>query len=324
MASLFGELSRYRVGVAKTSTEDFFTQGLAWLLDRNRSLAASLFSELCDLQVDPDTLSIRSQRTYRANRIDLEITDRNHFIIVENKIDASLSRYVVQSQGDAAESCEIDQVRKYQDLALQQCGSTRHPFVLLISRTPIACDAPPPFRAVLWSEVYERLIRLRSLCEAPWQPLLTEFLGFMKELRMAFDGLTIDDAEVARRIDGVYAATHDLLRQGIARAGLSIKYKTDWQVYAGYYLQDLAALWVGIAYWGESFGRVVLGVHDVPASKRPDYQKAELVYDEATAMMCNILPFSSYQHLPGSAQVTAVSTFFADTMLKLRQGTKEA
>jgi hypothetical protein len=315
--NLFGYLSRYRVGAHKTPIEDFFTQAFAWILDRNRKLAVALLKDLTGLEFDRAAVIQTQQGRGKDCRIDLEVSDDRHLLFIENKILAEVSVY---QEGDETqeEDAPRNQIAKYQRLASQLCGANRKPFVLLISRIPDTCDASPPFKAALWSDVFDLLTEHHDLCEDQWRPLLDEFLGFMKEMRMTFEGLKPEDADIARRIDGVYSTAHQLLRQSLERSGAVIKYKTDWNVYAACYIQSPTSFWAGICYWGGQFGRIVFGRHDLTEKKkRKPFEEAGLTWDEATGMCGGILEFSEYGDMKPTQQVAKVSAFMNDTAARM-------
>lgn len=258
---LFSWLVKYRVGTGKSPVEDFVTQAFSWLLDRNPRLRTSLFRELLGVSLSLDAL-VQTQRTINGSRIDLEVSDSRTLLLIENKLEAFVATY--ETAGDDPKN----QIAKYQELAVREARG-RHPIVVLLSQYASTAHGFEPIHSVsfvpcLWRDVHERLVQRRGECEQQWLPLVDEFGRFMEELGMTFHGIGDADAEVAVKIAKVYSAVTQLLEQSIGDAGLKIRKWHDSDAYRGCDLEKPKGTWVGIPYWGDSFGRVVIGFQATP------------------------------------------------------------
>jgi hypothetical protein len=143
--------------------EDFVTEALASVLHADEALARHFLSSLTPTNVREDeNILVETQTSYPAtvageSLIDLELRTDSIVLFVENKIGASLNKYLVESTDEEDEE-SIDQVKKY-DLVLQNLDDS-HPIerhLVVIGQEPLrqhSEDLQHYYRDYLWWDVY--------------------------------------------------------------------------------------------------------------------------------------------------------------------------
>lgn len=144
--------------------EDFVTEALASVLHADKALARHFLSSLVPTKIcEDENILVGTQTSYPAtvageSLIDLELRTDSILLFVENKIGASLNKYLVESTDKENEE-SIDQVKKY-DLALKNLDDS-HPMerhLVVIGQEPLrqhSEDLQHYYRDYLWWDVYK-------------------------------------------------------------------------------------------------------------------------------------------------------------------------
>jgi hypothetical protein len=258
--SLFSFLSKYRIGLHKSPMEDLFSQVFAWICARYPELLVRLIKDLCNLELSLQSLTIETQKTYGAARIDVQVGDNRHLIFIENKLTAAVAQFSGPPGSSGNPSKQgTNQITEYRHIAENQAalsGRTGH--VMLLTQYEFTRVGMSAEFSCSWNEVFHRLTSYRDTLGSSGQFLLNQFLKFMEDLGMVFTGLNAQDLPAALTIARIYGNLTILIERAIVTANEKVKRWQDWDNYRACYFGAPDRCWLGIGYLGEAFGRVLM------------------------------------------------------------------
>jgi len=143
--------------------EDFVTEALAVVLNADQKLTRYFLQSLVQIDIDENeqivvqTQSLYESKAVGSSSIDLELRSESVLLFVENKISASLNKYLVESEIDP-DGKTIDQIEKY-DVVLHGLDNS-HPslrHLIAIGQEPLKQPGDNLLyfrRDFLWWDVY--------------------------------------------------------------------------------------------------------------------------------------------------------------------------
>ncbi len=189
--SLFKRLQSYRPRPERDSKEDFFTEALCYVLEKNPKVLKKYIEFLLKKEfpeVDQDNITIETQCQF-GGRPDVRIKfkDDNYLIICEHKLDAKV---------------DIEQLKNY-DSTLKGQRKCSKPVIkggwlVLITKNSYSQtsideereqepELPKYLIKFTWRQIYQFMLNCKedNLVDGAYRELFNDFLKYMKELKMS-------------------------------------------------------------------------------------------------------------------------------------------
>ena len=183
--SLFSRLQSYRPREERNPQEDFFTEAFCYILEKYPEVLKKYVEFLLGkdlLDIEPDAITIETQRTFGGRRPDVKITVKRgtgieYLIICEHKLWAPLDKDQLSKYQKILEPMPIDSApkSKYNKLVFIANYSTSDPFE----------TGEDAVETLTWKEIYPLLQEWGEEIEKESnRELYNDFLLYMEELGM--------------------------------------------------------------------------------------------------------------------------------------------
>lgn len=159
-SNLFSRLFIYRGRESKSPEENFFTEGLAFILDHDRFLLQSLLNSIEEKSNKPWSLSkfsvneakIKTQKFYPSKH------GRKNFIDLEIKLGDAVLWFEVKVGSDFSGE---NQINNYEELIEEQIPDKKNSGIILLSKSKMNVKTDQLYYRgeIYWSEIYDLIER---------------------------------------------------------------------------------------------------------------------------------------------------------------------
>ena len=166
MNDLLVRLAKYKPSEDRIALENFLTELVAYVIHEEPTALREFLALISEELLDSEKWTIETQRSIDGYFIDLLLEAKGHFLIVENKIDASLSK---------------EQLNNYLRISRKYPSGRMALMTKILQPEAVQCSDPLFLRQVRWSELAERWENLGSRNSLNDNRLMDNVLQFMKE-----------------------------------------------------------------------------------------------------------------------------------------------
>jgi hypothetical protein len=166
MNDLFVRLSKYKPSEDRIAFENFLTELIGYVIREEPTARREFLALMSEELLTSEDWSIETQQSISGFFIDLLLTNKHHFLIIENKVDSGLGK---------------DQLDNYLQVARGHLGGCVALFTKSLQPETVQCSDPVFLGQVFWSDLAERWKTLGLLND---RRLMDNVLQFMKENSM--------------------------------------------------------------------------------------------------------------------------------------------